>query len=328
MTAQNKTTIKSYFQTGDRPTQAQFADLIDSYQDTNTNLTTLASANLGAVGLQVLSCVTSASAQSAIGGTTVGRAVFQATTTAAAQQALGGGTAGRQIFESITAASAASIISVSVTARVFSSAGTTIYSKPSGLKYAAVEVLGAGGAGGGAVSTTGAQSSTGAGGGGAGYAYRILTAASIAASETLTIGAAGTGSAGATGGNGGNSSFGILAIASGGLGGAASAVSTGGPSVATGGAAGGATGGDVNITGQTGSDGQAVFNAGVTISGQGGGSIKGLPGSPAYSVTTGNVGRSATGYGAGGAGALNQSSQAARAGGNGSGGVIIVYEYT
>ncbi len=33
MTAQNKTTIKSYFETGDRPTQGQFADLIDSYLD-------------------------------------------------------------------------------------------------------------------------------------------------------------------------------------------------------------------------------------------------------------------------------------------------------
>jgi len=33
MTAQSKSTIKSYFETGDRPTQAQFIDLIDSYAD-------------------------------------------------------------------------------------------------------------------------------------------------------------------------------------------------------------------------------------------------------------------------------------------------------
>lgn len=33
MTAQNKATIKGYFETGDKPTQAQFIDLIDSYQD-------------------------------------------------------------------------------------------------------------------------------------------------------------------------------------------------------------------------------------------------------------------------------------------------------
>lgn len=34
MTAQNKATIKSYFESGDKPTQAQFADLVDSYIDT------------------------------------------------------------------------------------------------------------------------------------------------------------------------------------------------------------------------------------------------------------------------------------------------------
>jgi hypothetical protein len=33
MTAQTKTTNKSNFETGDVPTQAQFVDLIDSYQD-------------------------------------------------------------------------------------------------------------------------------------------------------------------------------------------------------------------------------------------------------------------------------------------------------
>lgn len=36
MTAQSKTVIKSYFQTGDYPTESQFIDLIDSYQDINT----------------------------------------------------------------------------------------------------------------------------------------------------------------------------------------------------------------------------------------------------------------------------------------------------
>src|SRR6185369_5017169 len=35
MTAQTKTVIKSYFETGDKPTQAQFADMIDSYVDNN-----------------------------------------------------------------------------------------------------------------------------------------------------------------------------------------------------------------------------------------------------------------------------------------------------
>lgn len=38
MTAQSKTTIKTYFEQGDKPTAAQFINLIDSYQDANTVL--------------------------------------------------------------------------------------------------------------------------------------------------------------------------------------------------------------------------------------------------------------------------------------------------
>jgi len=40
VSVQNKTTIKSYFETGDRPTEAQFADLIDSYVDTSAGVLT------------------------------------------------------------------------------------------------------------------------------------------------------------------------------------------------------------------------------------------------------------------------------------------------
>lgn len=68
MTAQSKTVIKSYFETGDKPTSAQFSDFIDSYQDAANNLGVLTSAGLGVVGLQLLGCNTSASAQSIIGG--------------------------------------------------------------------------------------------------------------------------------------------------------------------------------------------------------------------------------------------------------------------
>lgn len=44
MTVHQKTTIKSYFETGDRPTQAEFGDLIDSYQDYSPALDAIASA--------------------------------------------------------------------------------------------------------------------------------------------------------------------------------------------------------------------------------------------------------------------------------------------
>lgn len=56
MVAQNKTTIKSYFETNDRPTQGQFADLIDSYIDTLGPIGALASAiALGATGVVTVS---------------------------------------------------------------------------------------------------------------------------------------------------------------------------------------------------------------------------------------------------------------------------------
>jgi len=108
MTAQNKTTIKSYFQTGDHPTQGEFADLVDSYQDAAANLGVLSSAAApGAVGLQLLSCATSASAASIVGvqaAGAVGAQLYAATTTATATSVLGGGAAGVQIFSATTTA--------------------------------------------------------------------------------------------------------------------------------------------------------------------------------------------------------------------------------
>ena len=54
MTAQSKTVIKSYFQTGDKPTESQFGDFIDSYQDTSTSLTNIATAVSAATSAQVI----------------------------------------------------------------------------------------------------------------------------------------------------------------------------------------------------------------------------------------------------------------------------------
>ena len=49
MTAITKASVKAYFETGDLPTQAQFEDLIDSYQDASTVLDGIVSAVSGAV---------------------------------------------------------------------------------------------------------------------------------------------------------------------------------------------------------------------------------------------------------------------------------------
>lgn len=51
MTVQTKTVLKSYFQTGDKPTQTQFGDLIDSYQDTSALLTSIITAASAGTGL-------------------------------------------------------------------------------------------------------------------------------------------------------------------------------------------------------------------------------------------------------------------------------------
>lgn len=64
MTVQPKSVIKTYFQTGDKPEQGQYEDLIDSYADVSAVIPTSAA---GVVGLQILGATTSASAQSAMG---------------------------------------------------------------------------------------------------------------------------------------------------------------------------------------------------------------------------------------------------------------------
>ena len=87
MTAESKSTIKAYFETGDKPTQAQFENLIDSYQDYSGSLnaiTTQASAgtqgfpliqsqssaqfyNPGSLGLALILSDTAASGRSELG---------------------------------------------------------------------------------------------------------------------------------------------------------------------------------------------------------------------------------------------------------------------
>lgn len=81
MTAQSKITIKSYFETGDRPNQGQFVNLIDSYQDTTASLVVLSSATVTARGTQLLAAT---SAQV----TDIGLAVLGAATSAAACNAI------------------------------------------------------------------------------------------------------------------------------------------------------------------------------------------------------------------------------------------------
>lgn len=126
MTASSKSAIKAFFETGDKPTQSQFSDLIDSYVDTLSvcgNISSLASAggtglvnvissasaslvSSGVVGLQLLQTTTTAAAQNVLAVGAVGRNLFQAATTAAAFNQLGPGAFGATMFTTATTAAA------------------------------------------------------------------------------------------------------------------------------------------------------------------------------------------------------------------------------
>ena len=124
----NRSTAKTYFNTGDKPTESEFSDFIDSaiFQEDFSNFgKSLVSAQTatsvrnilgsGTIGDILFTDTTQVSAQNNIGGGTVGKNVFTATTTASAQQNIGGGTVGRQIFEATTTASATNIVNQTAT---------------------------------------------------------------------------------------------------------------------------------------------------------------------------------------------------------------------
>ncbi|MGH7745098.1 MAG: hypothetical protein ACREQ5_09910, partial [Candidatus Dormibacteria bacterium] len=102
----------------------------------------------------------------------------------------------------------------------FTASGT--YTPSAGMLYCFVRLQAPGGGSGGTPSDAGNFSVSGGGGSG-GYAERLLTAAQIGASQTVTIGAVGAaGTSGANaGGTGGTTSLGALLSATGGVGGAA-----------------------------------------------------------------------------------------------------------
>ncbi|AIO75453.1 hypothetical protein [Burkholderia multivorans] len=208
--------------------------------------------------------------------------------------------------------------------QVLTASGT--YTPTAGATKAIVEAVGGGGAGGGASSTNSGQWAFGAGG--SSGAYGKIFIASGLVTQNVTIGVGGTGTVNGTGGNGGQTSFGsgagALLVCPGGPGGApGAAVSAAATSVfapqTSGAAAPSGTGRFLFST--SGGNGAAAFSLpSYAIGGDGGSNPIGQGGS-AFNVSA------ATGYGAGGAGANNGISQSAKAGLNGSAGVVIVYEF-
>ena len=206
--------------------------------------------------------------------------------------------------------------------QVASFSGSSTWTKPADAKWCLVELWGGGGGGGAAGGGGGGGPAVGGGGGGGGYVRNLYSATAMLASETVTIGAAGTGGAG-NGGAGGNTTFKSLTGA-GGNGAVAMAFTTTN-TIVGGGAGGTASGGDVNLTGGDGGQGQVI--GGVQDLINGGGAAGGPGGSQALFIgTVVGVGQPGKFPGGGASG-----SWAVPASGNngpaGAGGRVIVYTY-
>lgn len=212
----------------------------------------------------------------------------------------------------------------SIVIQVFTSNGT--YTPTAGMVNAIGEVVGGGAGGGGCENVV--AGGCGAGGGGAGsYARKNMTAAAVGASQTITIGAAGTG--GAAGNNNGtdgsDTSIGTLCIGKGGTkgnGGAAGNVGGGG--------AGGVVGtGDATIAGQNGGAGiNSLTNSQVPAAGTGGMAFFGGGNGTQVNNTGGTTaGNTPSGYGCGGNGGVSFANGGAVAGGPGKAGYVIITEY-
>lgn len=217
-------------------------------------------------------------------------------------------------FISLIGSSGASI--KRVVRQVFTSNGT--YTPTSGMVYCDIEVVGGGGGGGGVGATGVGQVAVSGPGGGGGYGKKVVTAATIGASQAVTIGAGGTAgtSAPTAGGGGGTTSVGAIVNAGGGVGGTFGTAAT--STVTYGGGGGSGTGGDVNCVGAAGVISIAIFTGGSAIL---------VPGTPGVGYFGGQDNSGTPSKGAGGlASAIGPSSSAA-AGNPGADGIVIITEY-
>jgi hypothetical protein len=99
--------------------------------------------------------------------------------------------------------------------QIFTTIGTTTWTKPTGAKFVYVICIGAGGGGGGgAAGTVSTLNTGGCGGGGGSVVSKFITASDLPASVPVVVGSGGTGGVGTSaalgnnGNQGSNSSFG------------------------------------------------------------------------------------------------------------------------
>lgn len=200
------------------------------------------------------------------------------------------------------------------------------WTKPSGLKFILVEVVGGGGGGGKANTTSAGQRSGGGGGGGGGRSFKKIAAADLASTVAVTVGSGGAGGTGAgNGSTGETSSFGAHCQATGGSGGTSGTAGTG-AALMSGGDGGAGSGGDLNFKGGGGgNNNRNAQDVQMFLTGVGGGvpGFAGMSDAPEFNVT----GKTGKPYGGGGGGANNGTSQTAADGGAGADGVVVVYEF-
>ena len=265
-------------------------------------------------------------AQTNINGTAGNAINFSAPNMAVNNNSGGNGTGSAVAIAGLIAATGINI-------QVFASSGT--YTPTTGMMFCIIEMVGGGGAGGGVVGN--ASVTQGAGGGGSGgYSRAIATAAQIGASQTVTIGAGGTGVAGGSGNGGGTTSVGSLVTANGGAGGNVNNASSGQGQGGAGASVGGGSLTGVRLTGNPGGQGTPGFttesaNIGaVAVGGIGANSVFGgggasiLSGSPNPSNGNGAVGN---GGGGGGAASAQSSGTGSETGGGGFNGLVIITEF-
>lgn len=222
-------------------------------------------------------------------------------------------------FTSIIAGSGFTSINV----QTFTSSGT--YTPTAGMAYCIIECVAGGGGGGGAASATAGFTCTSGGGGGGGYARLTASAATIGASQVVTVGAGGAGGLAGnnTGGTGGSTSVGTLCVATGGIGGGGSSGSTPG----IGGFYGYGSAGDLILTGDGGQTGILCPTTTVTGCPGGGGSF--FRGGALQTLIVGSTGTSPSGtvYGGGGGAAWSTNGGGAIAALQGGPGIVYITEF-
>lgn len=265
--------------------------------------------------------ITSATAYAVICGGTTTTAAFQplAALGAAGTVLTSNGASTLPSFQAVGGSGAFS----SIVVQSFTASGANTYTPTTNMKYAIVSIWGGGGGAGGCQGNAAGNASAGGGGGGGAYVQKVFTAATIGASQTVTIGAGGAGGVGANNGsNGTATTFGGLLTANAGNAGAVG-VTTAGTGNTNGGGGGSATGGDFNVSGGTGGFGGTATAGVFELSGYGGASYVGQ-GAVAVSSNAGGQGAVANSGGGGSGGSGTPGGGGTGGGAGGSGGCTII----